>query len=43
MLTGLAASAQCMWWNTQRVGMGVSEDINGGMIVVAKYDPEGNL
>lgn len=35
--------AQCMWKSTTRVGMGLAKDAKGGVYVVGRYSPPGNV
>ncbi|KAI0873424.1 glycoside hydrolase family 128 protein [Hypoxylon argillaceum] len=34
---------QCMWKSTTRVGMGLAKDAKGGVYVVGRYSPPGNV
>lgn len=35
--------AQCMWRNTQRVGIATASNGKGAWYTVARYSPQGNI
>jgi hypothetical protein len=36
-------AAQCMWKSTTKIGMAMATDSKGGVYVVGRYSPPGNL
>ncbi|EJT73585.1 hypothetical protein GGTG_07441 [Gaeumannomyces tritici R3-111a-1] len=40
---GYGHYTQCMWKTTKKVGMASARDSKGGLYVVARYDPAGNI
>lgn len=40
---GMRHFSQCIWKNTQKLGIGKSQMPNGYVVVVCNYDPRGNI
>ncbi|KAL8341104.1 hypothetical protein RB601_006964 [Gaeumannomyces tritici] len=40
---GYGHYTQCMWKTTKKVGIASARDSKGGLYVVARYDPAGNI